>query len=227
MNMQAIDAPRRSVRARRVKDPVSGFSHLFGLVSSLVAVPFLVGHALARSDWGTLATSVAYGVSLVLLYAASSVYHLVIADDRVTRWLRLLDHAAIFLLIAGTSTPIFYRAFDGATRTVMLAIVWTFALLGIVLKVLWTSAPRLFYTALYVAMGWLIVVRFPVVAEALPPVVLGLVTAGGITYTIGALVYATKRPNPFPRVFGFHEIWHMFVLGGSTLHFVAIATLVS
>lgn len=209
--------------ARDRKDAVSGFTHLAGLAVALVAVPLLLVRA--RGHVGTLASSCTFGVSLIALYAASSVYHLTVADERYKARLRLLDHIAIFLLIAGTCTPVFLRAFDGATRLWMMVLVWALAAAGIAFKLAWKSAPRLLYTAIYVAMGWLVVVRWGALAHALPPVALALVIAGGITYTLGAVVYASKRPNPFPSAFGFHEIWHFFVLGGSSLHFAAIAVL--
>lgn len=208
-----------------VKDPVSGFSHLVGLGLALVAVPCLLRCASARCDPETLVTSSAYGVSLIALYAASSAYHLVVADARVSQRLRLLDHIAIFLLIAGTCTPFFHRAFEGKTRVVMMSVVWGLAVAGIFLKVAWRRAPRLLYTSIYVGMGWLVVVRWTTVVHRLPAAALALVVAGGLTYTVGAIVYATKRPDPFPQVFGFHEIWHMFVLAGSGLHFAGVVAL--
>ena len=208
-----------------VKDPVSGFSHLAGLGLALLGVPCLLLFAYARRDTGALVTSLAYGASLIVLYAASSAYHLVVAGERVSQRLRLLDHSAIFLLIAGTCTPFFHRAFEGRTRLVMMSLVWVLALAGIGLQLAWRRAPRLLYTALYVAMGWLVVVRWSDVVHRLPASALALVVAGGITYTLGAIVYASKRPDPFPRVFGFHEIWHLFVLAGSALHFAGVVAL--
>lgn len=223
--MHHIDAgtASRAVTTRRVKDPVAGFSHLAGLGLALVAVPCLLLYA--RGEVGRFVTSMAYGVSLIALYAASSAYHLVIADERVTRRLRLLDHIAIFLLIAGTCTPFFHRAFEGTTRVVMMSVIWALAAAGIGLEIVWRRAPRLLYTSIYVAMGWLVVVRWSTVVHRLPALALALVLAGGVTYTLGAVVYASKRPNPFPQVFGFHEIWHLFVLAGSGLHFAAVAVL--
>jgi hemolysin III len=208
-----------------VKDPVSGLSHFAGLVVAIVAVSFLLGYIYARGDRAMLAMTGAYGLSLIALYASSSVYHLVPAAAHVTRWLRLVDHSSIYLLIAGTCTPVFHRAFQGALHTTMLAVIWGLAAIGIALKVAWRGAPRLLYTSIYVAMGWLAVVRWSDVVHGLPRLALGLVVAGGITYTLGAVVYATKRPDPKPNVFGFHEIWHLFVLGGSALHFAAVAVL--
>lgn len=207
----------------KVKDPVSGLTHLAGCAIALLGVGWLLGRA--PHDWGTILTSATYGACLVTLYAASAVYHLVIADERITRKLRLLDHIAVFLLVAGTCTPVFYRAFSGRTRVVMLATVWVVAFAGVAFKLLWANAPRWLYTLLYVAMGWSFVLQWGKVL--LPRSALTLVLVGGVVYTLGALVYALKRPDPFPKVFGFHEIWHLFVLFGSVLHFAAIALLTS
>lgn len=226
--MQGLDvAPARGVERPNhgVKDPVSGLSHFAGLVVGIAAVSFLLGYVYARGDRTALLANAAYGVSLIALYTSSSVYHLVFASPRVTRWLRLLDHCAIYLLIAGTCTPVFHYVFHGAMHGAMLAIVWGLAALGIALKLAWRGAHRLVYTSIYVAMGWLAVVRWSDVVRELPGAVLGLIVAGGITYTLGAVVYATKHPDPKPDVFGFHEIWHLFVLGGSALHFAAVAML--
>jgi hemolysin III len=207
------------------KDPVSGFSHLVGLALALLAVPSLLFHAYARRDVAMLVTGSAYGLSLIALYSASSAYHLLVADERATRRLRLLDHTAIYLLIAGTCTPFFDRAFVGTTRLAMLSGVWALALVGIALKLAWRSAPRALYTGIYVAMGWLVVIRWSAVVERLPSSAVALLVAGGVAYTVGAVVYAAKRPDPYPKVFGFHEIWHLFVLAGSGLHFAGVVAL--
>jgi hemolysin III len=210
-------------RARwRARDPVSGYSHLAGLVLATIG---LFALALLARGPAALATNLTYGICLVALYAASSAYHLVPGDEHLTRRLRKLDHSAIFAMIAGSSTPIFWRAFDGASRAWMIGGVWAIAIAGIAFRVLWLSAPRALYTIMYVAMGWLIVVRGPAGFRALPGAALALVIAGGVTYTMGAIVYALKRPNPLPRVFGFHEIWHLFVLAGSAFHYAAVILL--
>jgi hemolysin III len=210
----------------RAREPVSGYTHLFGLVLGCVGAAFLFWPARAAPHASSATTSlVAYAVSLVGLYAASSAYHLVPARAVVVRRLRQLDHSAIFVFIAGTCTPVFVRAFTGATRAGMLGLVWALALGGIVLRVAWVRAPRAVTTAIYVAMGWLVLVDARTAVQALPRTVALLVLAGGVTYTAGAVVYALKRPDPVPGVFGFHEIWHLFVLGGSILHYAAIVVL--
>jgi hemolysin III len=208
----------------RVREPVSGYSHLAGLVLACVGALSLIVRA--ERGHGSLETTLVYAIGLVTLYAASSAYHLLPAGEAWQRRLRKLDHAAIFFMIAGTCTPVFWRAFEGVTRTMMLASVWLIAAAGIAFRVMWLSAPRLLYTPMYLAMGWLFVLEGPRGFHALPSTVVALLLAGGITYTAGAIIYAFKRPDPFPRVFGFHEIWHMFVLGGSALHYAAIAALV-
>jgi hemolysin III len=213
-----------AIRAR-VKDPVSGFSHLGGCVLALAGLVALFVYARGSADVGGRASFLVYGVCLVALSAASSAYHLVIADERTTRALRLFDHIAIFTMIAGTCTPLYYFAFSGTGRLVMLGGVWAAALVGIIFKIAWRTAPRILYTSVYLAMSWGLVIRGPALVTALPTAVCALVVAGGLTYTAGAIVYAVRRPDPFPSVFGFHEIWHLFVLGGSALHFGAIVLL--
>jgi len=207
----------------RFRDPFSGFSHLVGLALALFGFAWLLA---CRGDERTMNVGVSvYGASLVSLYAASSAYHLIVASARATRALRAFDHVAIFLLVAGTCTPIFCRAFEGPARTAMLSAVWGAAVAGIVVRAVWKNAPRAFYTALYVAMGWMVLFRWSEVQRSVPTPALALLIAGGVTYTAGAVVYVMKRPDPFPRFFGFHEIWHLFVLGGSGLHFAAVASL--
>lgn len=201
---------------------MSGYTHLAGLLIGCIGAGFLLARA-HRTE--SFLPDLAYVASLVALYAASSAYHLVPGREGVTRRLRQLDHAAIFLFIAGTSTPVFVRAFDGTTRAWMLGAAWALAALGVVLRVTWMGAPRVLYTAMYVAMGWLIALEARAAMQALPTLALALVAAGGLTYTAGAVVYATRRPDPFPRVFGFHEIWHLFVMCGSALHYAAIFVL--
>ncbi len=211
------------IRRWRARDPVSGYTHLAGLILAAIGASALLLRAWRSPS--VLATFGVYAACLVALYGASSAYHLVPAGDAVVARLRKLDHGAIFLMIAGTCTPIFVRAFDGTVRVAMLGTIWAAALVGIVLRVAWMGAPRALYTVIYLAMGWLVVIQGPRALAALPASVVALVVAGGLTYTLGAVVYALRRPDPFPRVFGFHEIWHLFVLAGSALHYGAVFVL--
>lgn len=217
--MPMTTALSRPLLARHRRDPFSGYSHLVGLGLAVVGGLWL---AVAASRGASLAAVLVYAACMVALYAASSAYHLIDLGAEVTARLRRFDHAAIFLMIAGTSTPLFVHALSGSTRTFMLAAVWGVAVVGILLRAFWFGAPRWFYTATYLAAGWIVVLRWKAVMAGLPALSLGLLVAGGIVYSLGAVVYALKWPDPLPKRFGFHEIWHLFVMGGSALHFGAI-----
>lgn len=205
---------------RIFKEPISGLTHvasavlaLAGLVALMVVSP---PTALAR------VALLAYGVSLVLLFAASSTYHLVKTTPARELLLRKLDHTAIFLLIAGTYTPVCVIVLSGAWRWGMLAAIWALALAGIVFKLAFIRAPRWLSVAIYLGMGWLGVIGIRPLLQALPLVALGWLLAGGLLYSAGAVVYATRRPDFFPGVFGFHEVWHLFVSAASAAHFVFV-----
>jgi hemolysin III len=163
-----------------------------------------------------------FGFSLVALYAASSLYHLLpLAPAGIAR-LRRLDHMMIFVLIAGTYTPFCLLALDGAWRVGLLCLIWGLALCGIVLKLFWMDAPRWLSVALYLGMGWLALAAAPALFRAVPIGGLIWVLAGALFYSAGALIYGLKRPNLVPGVFGFHELWHLFVVAGSACHFWAV-----
>lgn len=204
-----------------LREPFNGLSHLAGTAAALVGQFFL----LTQTGWaGTLAffSALVYGLSLTLLFGASAAYHLVNLGPRVTAALRKLDHAAIFLLIAGTYTPLCLNAFEGLARWGLLALVWVFALMGIGLKLLWMGAPRWLSAGIYLLMGWLSLLALPQMLTALSPLTLGWLAAGGLIYTLGAVVYAAKWFDFWPGRFGFHEVWHLFVLAGAGAHFVAV-----
>lgn len=215
--------PTQPVIERRFKDPFSGWSHFVGLVAAAVGTFVLV--AATRSNTASVAVVSIYGASLVALYGASSAYHLIKGTERLERLLRRFDHCAIFLLIAGTYTPMLWGALRGTHRAVFLGIVWSVALIGIVMRIAWLGAPRWLYTAMYLGMGWIGVVQANTFRQALPSTVIALIVAGGLTYSVGALIYAFKRPNLIPGRFGFHELWHLFVLGASGFHFAAVYVL--
>jgi hemolysin III len=166
-----------------------------------------------------------FGLASVLLFSASTLLHAVRAGPVLERWLRRLDHAAIFVLIAGSYTPIALLAmqprFAGWGWT-LFGVVWGIALAGLVFKLLWINAPRWLSTALYLAMGWLVVIAIVPVAKSLGVTNMTWLGVGGAFYTVGAVIYGTKRPNPWPGVVGFHELWHLFVLAGWACHLVMV-----
>ena len=207
----------------KIREPFSAISHFAGAVAALFGSCMLLVWG-----WSTAARGIAfliYGLSLVILFGASGVYHGVTAKPETIEILRKIDHSAIYLLIAGTYTPFCVIAFVGFWRWGFLAIIWSLALAGIVVKVFIIKTPRWLNAGLYVVMGWLCLFATRELLLRLPPESFGWLLAGGILYTLGAVIYTTKKGDFFPGVFGFHELWHLFVLLGATAHFVAVTTL--
>ena len=207
----------------RFRDPVSGLTHFFAAIAAQVGLV-----ALIVLSWGRLSQVIStgvYGISLVLLFAASATYHLVKAKPELIARLRKLDHAAIFLLIAGTYTP-FCMAFNGFWKWGLLSIIWSLALLGVVLKMFAMNAPRWISAGVYLLMGWLCIAAVGEMLRALPLGAIVWLVAGGVLYSIGAVIYVTKAFNFFPNVFGFHEVWHIFVMLAAASHYIAIAVYV-
>ena len=182
---------------------------------------------LAWGDAGKVAALSLYGFTLILMFSASAAYHMVQAGPRALLFLRKLDHSAIYLLIAGTYTPICLHFFTGFWRTGMLGVIWSLALIGIVVKLFVINAPRWVTAGLYLLMGWLSMAAIREIISTMPPGALVWLVLGGLFFTVGAVVYMLKRPNPLPGVFGFHEIWHIFVILGAFSHFVMIAAYVA
>lgn len=210
-----------------LREPVNALTHAVGAVLGVAGLVVLL--VLADGDPVRVASAVVYGVSLVLLFTASTLLHAVRAGVRALRIFRVLDHAAIFVLIAGTYTPITLLPLRQASPVagwVLFGLVWGLALLGILFKVYWIDAPRWASTGLYLLLGWLAVVAIRPLLGALPVSAFVWLVAGGLAYSVGAVIYALKRPDPFPRVFGYHEIWHLFVLAGAFAHYVLIARFV-
>jgi hemolysin III len=210
--------PRRQRSRWQAVDPFSCYSHLLGAALAVAGLVVLV--TISRDDpWRVVGFSI-YGASLIILYLASTVYHWLLVPIAQRKWLNRVDHVAIFLLIAGTYTPVCIVTLRGGWGWTMFGIVWTAAVAGTILKLGFRSLPRWVSASIYVAMGWAAVLAVVPLVRAFPPSALAWLLAGGLLYTAGAVVYATRRPNPYPRVFGFHEIFHMFVLAGSAAHFV-------
>ncbi|MCB2186190.1 MAG: hemolysin III family protein [Deltaproteobacteria bacterium] len=202
-----------------VKEPFNGFSHLGGALLSLAGLAVLVTLAAMRATpWHVVSFSV-YGSSMVLLYTASALYHLLPLSEKGTRIFKTADHMMIYFLIAGTYTPFCLVPLRGAWGWSIFGVVWGLALAGMALKLLWLDAPRWLSTTLYLGLGWICLVAIYPLLQAMPLGGLLWLLAGGVAYSLGALIYATKKPDPWPGVFGFHEIFHVFVLAGSFCHF--------
>ncbi len=167
-----------------------------------------------------------FAASLVALYASSASYHLAPWPPRLLGVMKRIDHSMIFALIAGTYTPFCLIVLGNGWGITMLALVWTFAGVGMLMQVAWPSAPRWLSVAAYMAVGWLALIPIVQVVARMHMGAIAALLFGGALYSAGAIVYATKRPDPFPRVFGFHEVFHVFVIAGSLVHFALIAVYV-
>ena len=204
------------------REPFNGLTHLVGGLISSVGLVVLLATATSEGRVDQLVAFAIFGFSLIALYSASALYHLLPLSPRGVARLRRVDHMSIFLLIAGTYTPFCLLALDGGWRVGLLGLVWGLALCGIVLKLLWMDAPRWLSVALYLGMGWVALVAAPALFRAVPAGGMAWVLGGALVYSVGALIYGLKRPNPKPGVFGFHELWHLFVMAGSACHFWAV-----
>ena len=207
-------------RLKGLRDPVNGLSHLFAAVVAVAGLIALL--VIGRSTIGKEVSLLIYGFTLVLLFSASATYHLVQASPRVIVMLRKVDHAAIYLLIAGSYTPFCYNMFSGFWKWGLLTIVWSLALLGVALKLFIINTPRWLNTGIYLLLGWMVSFGIREMLAALPVGALAWLSAGGILYSLGAVIYATKILNFVPGKFGFHEVWHIFVILGALAHFAAV-----
>ena len=201
-------------------------SHAAGLLLSVAGLVALVTLALRQGDAWHLVSFAIYGASLVLLFAASTAYHGSREPARRAR-LRTVDHASIYLLIAGTYTPICLFYLPGAWRTALLVTIWALAAVGITVKLFIINAPRWVTAGVYLLMGWLGVIAAGEMLSQMPAGALFWLVAGGLFFSVGAVVYITRRPNPYPGRFGFHEIWHIFVVLGAFSHFVIMAAYIA
>ncbi len=196
-----------------VKPLLRGWSHALAAVAAVILTIVLC--LLSRADIARLVSMLIFGLCMIELYTVSAFYHIGTWNSQQKRFLRALDHANIFLLIAGTYTPLCFNVLGGWIRVALLATIWSLAVIGIAVTVLTLRLPRWVSTALYILMGWIAVLALPAFLAVLPWMAVATLVAGGVFYTLGAVVYALKRPNPFPRIFGFHEIFHLFVIAGS------------
>ena len=207
--------------AQKAREPMSSYTHFLGAIASVAAtILMVVWGIVSHTPILLIAGAAVFGLSLIALYSASSIYHFVTTGEQRLARLRKLDHSMIYVLIAGSYTPVClaFMPQDHALR--FLAIIWAMALGGIVAKLCWMNAPRILYTALYLLMGWAVVFDLPALSK-MPTGCFGLILAGGLLYSVGAILYIIKKPN-LPKGWGFHELFHLFILAGSSCHILAV-----
>jgi hemolysin III len=204
----------------KLREPINGLTHLGGAIAAFFGLIALL--VISWNEPAKVVSVIVYGFSLIAMFSTSAVYHLVKVEPAGQLTLRKLDHSAIFLLIAGTYTPFCLNAFTGFWRWGLLSIIWAIAAVGIVVKVFYVKAPRWLNAIIYVIMGWLCVIAAPQMEFVLPLSAIICLFIGGVIYTLGAIIYATKIFNFLPGKFGFHEIWHIFVLAAAIAHFISV-----
>lgn len=207
-----------------IKDPGSALTHFIGMIMAGIATtPLLVTAATHNDKYAVLALAI-FAASMILLYGASTVYHTFNISEKVNKILRKIDHMMIFVLIAGSYTPVCAIALKDSVGYPLLALVWGTAIIGILIKAFWITCPKWFSSLIYIAMGWLCVFAMVPLVKTLPTAAFLWLLAGGIIYTIGGVIYALKLPlfNDRHPNFGSHEIFHLFVMGGSLCHFVTM-----
>ncbi|MGE5474294.1 MAG: PAQR family membrane homeostasis protein TrhA [Ignavibacteriales bacterium] len=202
----------------KLRDPVSGLSHFVGVLLSIAAlVVLIVFSAIGATPWHVVSFSI-FGTALILLYSASSLYHLLPLSEKGITIFRKIDHIMIFVLIAGSYTPICLVPIRGAWGWSLFGIIWVLTIAGLFMKLFWLHAPRWLYTSIYLLMGWMVAIAFVPLVKALPMAGIWWLVAGGLFYSVGAVIYGLKKPN-FAKYFGFHEIFHIFIMLGSFCHF--------
>lgn len=203
----------------KLRDPVSGLTHLTAALLSIPALIVLVYYAVVVATAWQVVSFAIFGTSLILLYTASTLYHLLPLSEKGVKTLRRIDHMMIFVLIAGTYTPVCLVPLRGVWGWSLLASIWSLALIGVILKIVWFNAPRWLSTLLYVLMGWMVIIAIYPMVQTIPAQGLAWLVGGGLFYSIGAVIYAIKRPRLPIKWLGFHEIFHLFVMAGSFSHF--------
>jgi len=211
------------VNLRHLREPFSGLSHLLGALLTIPALIYMSLHLPEKQSDNYLLSYLTFSISMFLLFSASAVYHLMEVSEQRIRQLKRIDHIAIFIMIAGTYTPYCLIGLNAPLKWFSFAVIWGLALVGIGVKIFFLGAPRWLSTLLYVGMGWVSLFIYQPLSENLSDGAMNWLLVGGLVYTIGAVVYATKWPNIHPKNFNFHDFWHLFVLGGAACHFVSIA----
>ncbi len=206
---------------KHIREPVNGLTHGIGALLSVAGLVLLLYDAILQGAARHMVAFTIFGCSMVLLYTASALYHSLNVKKKTIHLLRKLDHSMIYVLIAGSYTPICLIVLDQEWKWVAFISVWSFAIGGILKKIFWIDAPEWLSLLLYLGMGWMGVLLFPTLFDKLPLAFLIWIAAGGLAYSIGAIFYGIKKPNPIPGWFGHHEIWHLFVMAGTFAHFWA------
>ncbi len=216
--------------AGSVKPRLRGVSHQYAFFASLACgVALILCASGGRSTIprsGHVAAAAIYAGAVSALFGTSALYHRVTWRPRARRWMRRLDHSMIFVLIAGTYTPVALLALTGSLGRVVLIVIWAGAAAGIVFKLAWIDAPKWLFAAVYLALGWVAVVTVGQLPGAIGWLGLAGLATGGLLYTAGAIIYARGRPNPLPGVFGYHEVFHALVIAAAALHYAVIAFVV-
>ena len=208
----------------KIKDPGSAITHFIGMLMAVFAGIPLILKAASELKAIPLLSAIIYISSMILLYFASTIYHTFDISEKINRRLKKFDHMMISVLIAGSYTPICLLVLEKPLGYFLLVLVWSFAVIGILIKAFWINCPKWFSSVLYIGMGWTCVLAFTQILNALSPAAFAWLLAGGIIYTIGGIIYALKLPifNNKHKHFGSHEIFHIFVMGGSACHFIVM-----
>lgn len=202
-----------------IREPGSAITHFIGwLMAVAAATPLLLKAQLGQHT----AAMAVFAISMILLYGASTIYHSVTVPEKILKIFQKIDHMMIFVLIAGSYTPVCLIVLGGKMGYSLLSLVWGVAIVGMMIKAFWITCPKWFSSIIYIAMGWLCLLVFGTLWDTLPHAAFGWLLAGGIIYTIGGIIYALKLPvfNALHKYFGSHEIFHLFVMGGSICHFI-------
>ena len=206
----------------RLREPMNGWTHFIGIIFSIIALYLLLTRPFGRHDMLHTVSFSIFGVSMFLLYLFSTLYHWLPLQDKKLELFRKIDHIMIFIFISATYTPMCLITMGGAWGWSIFGTVWGITFIGLFIKIFWLNAPRVLYTGIYLLMGWIIVIGIWPLMQTFSKEGIFWLAMGGLFYSVGAVVYAYKKPDPWPGIFGFHEIFHIFVLLGSFSHFIMI-----
>jgi len=203
------------------REITSALTHLGGAIFAVIGMIMLLYNAIKSNNTMSIIAFIVFGLSMILLYSTSTIYHFIDASKKKAKLvMRKLDHIMIFVLISGTYTPICLLALKNIAGYTLLSVVWTITIIGVFIKIFWINAPRWVSSGLYIGMGWLSVLVFIPLVKSMPLGGVLWLVLGGIMYTVGGIIYGLKKPNIDKPWFGFHELFHLFVLAGTFCHFI-------